>query len=98
MTKTVLTDKEIKELIKAQIALKQAEDKFKDLKEKYTADLEPGIYTSESGRVLKLVKEVPTTDWNRLLADNPDINKEDYVTTKEVTSVAIRNDMIKGII
>ena len=95
MTNT-LTDKEIKELIKAQVAVKQAEDKLKELKEKYCKDLEPGCYTSESGRVTKILKELPTTDWNKMLADNPQINKEDYTTTKEVTSITIRNDMIKG--
>ena len=98
MTKTTLTDKEIRDLIKAQIALKQAEDKLADLKDKYLGDLEPGIYTSESGRILKTLKTSSKTDWNKMLADNPQINKEDYTTTKEIVSICIRNDMIKGII
>ena len=95
MTKT-LTEKEIKELIKAQVKYKQAEDKFKELKEKYCKDLEPGSYVSDAGRVVKILKDCPTTDWNRMLADNPQINKGDYTTIKQVESITIRNDMIKG--
>lgn len=93
--KTQLTDNEIKELIKAQIECKQAEDRFKALKEQYCRDLVPGHYDSKFGRIIKTLRQQPTTDWNRLLYDNPEINKADYTTTKEVMSICIQNYMMK---
>lgn len=90
MTKQ-LNEKDIKELIMAQVEYKKAKDKFEELKERLTADLEPGKYESRYGNVIKTVFDKSKVNYKKLLWDNPDINVEDYTEQQTVSSVLIQN-------
>lgn len=90
MTKQ-LTEKDIKELIMAQVEYKKAKDKFEELKERFTADLAPGKYESRYGNVIKTVFNKSKVNYKKLLWDNPDINVEAYTEQQTVSSVLIQN-------
>lgn len=89
--KKQLTEKDIKELIMAQVEYKKAKDKFEELKERFTADLVPGKYESRYGNVIKTVFDKSKVNYKKLLWDNPDINVEDYTERQTVSSVLIQN-------
>lgn len=88
---TQLTEKEIKELVIAQVEYKKAKDKFDEVKERLTKDLEPGKYEGKFGKVIKTVFEKARTDWKRLVADNPELDVSKYTETQENTSILIQN-------
>ncbi|MCR4715894.1 MAG: hypothetical protein K5656_01815 [Lachnospiraceae bacterium] len=90
MTKQ-LTDNEIKELIVAQVEYKKAKDKFDEVKERLTKDLEPGRYESKYGKIIKTVFTKMKTDYKRMLWDNPDIDIKQYEEPQEVSSLVIQN-------
>lgn len=89
--KKQLTEKDIKELIMAQVEYKKAKDKFEELKERLTANLEPGKYESRYGNVIKTVFDKSKVNYKKLLWDNPDINVEAYTEQQTVSSVLIQN-------
>jgi len=90
MTKQ-LTDNEIKELIVAQVEYKKAKDRFDEVKERLTKDLEPGRYESKYGKIIKTVFTKMKTDYKRMLWDNPDIDIKQYEEPQEVSSLVIQN-------
>ena len=88
---TQLTEKEIKELVIAQVEYKKAKDKFDEIKERLTKDLEPGKYEGKFGKVTKTIFEKTRTDWKRLIDDNPEIDVNKYSESQESVSVFIQN-------
>jgi len=86
-----LTEKEIKELVIAQVEYKKAKDKFDEIKERLTKDLEPGKYEGKYGKIIKTVFTKMKTDYKKLLWDNPDIDVKQYEEPQEVSSVVIQN-------
>jgi len=90
MTKQ-LTENEIKELVLAQIEYKKAKDKFDEVKERITKDLEPGKYEGKAGKIIKTLFTKMKTNYKQLLWDNPDIDISKYEEPQEVSSVVIQN-------
>jgi len=90
MTKQ-LTEQEIKELVIAQVEYKKAKDKFDEIKERVTKDLEPGKYESKYGKIIKTVFEKAKVDYKKLLWDNPNIDVNKYTEIQEVSSIVIQN-------
>lgn len=91
MTK-ILNDKQIKELIKAHVEYKIAENRFRRVKESLTKDLIPGKYESEKyGYVLKSASKRTYLDTEAILKDYPQINPEEYTREREVISVTVQN-------
>lgn len=88
---TQLTEKEIKELVIAQVEYKKAKDKFDEIKERLTKDLAPGKYEGKFGKVTKTIFEKTRTDWKRLIDDNPEIDVNKYSESQESVSVFIQN-------
>lgn len=94
---TTLDDKVIKEIIKTKIEKERIDAKLEQLKHKHCDNLAPGRYESKYGVIIKQVKPYSDTDWKKLLADHPEIDKAKYTTIKESNPIIIRNYMI-GII
>lgn len=84
-----LSDKDIKDLVKAYVEFKAAEAKFKALKEQLTKHIAPGKHTSKYGVVNKIKAIRTSIDYNAMLDDHPEIDVDDYTTEKEVESVTI---------
>ena len=88
---TQLTEKQIKELVIAQVEYRKAKDRLDELKEELTKDLEPGKYESKFGKVIKSVYDKTMTDWKRLIAENPEIDVYKYTRSQETVSIIIQN-------
>lgn len=99
MTKQIktLTDKQIEELVKAYVEYKNAEQKFKDLKEKYTKDLVEGKFSAEGiGEIIKTKFTRSSLNSTRLSEEHPEINLDEYKDTTETTSVTVKNKMVNN--
>lgn len=86
-----LTDKQIKELIDADINAKKAIGKLKELKQKYCKDITVGKHDSKYGYVLKTIFTRKDLDKDKLFNEHPEIDEDVYLTEKEVTSITIQN-------
>ena len=93
MTKVIqsLSKSQIKELIKAYIEFKKAEAHLKKLKEALTKDLVDGSYESDIGYVNKVTSTRTYIDTDKLFDEHPEINPEDYLKVRNVTTVNICN-------
>lgn len=92
MTKDViktLDKKAIKILVKAFLEYKKAEAKFKELKDQFTKDLADGTYKSEYGSVNKTSYESKRLDIEKLKAEHPEIDFEEYMKISEVVTTKI---------
>ena len=86
-----LNAKIIKQIVNAYVEMKRAEEAFKKLKETHLSELQPGRYESDYGCVIKTAMQKTTTDWKKLIWDNPQIDVTPYNVTKDVTSVIVQN-------
>lgn len=93
MTKEVkvLNEKQVKALVKAYVEYKKAENAFKKLKDELCKDIIEGKHESDVGYVLKTTSKRSSLDKTRLFEDHPEINEEEYLTEKEVTTITIQN-------
>jgi len=88
--KVKLTDNEIKELAKLYSAYKLAESKFVSAKETILAGLIAGKYENKYGSILRTETVRKTLNTDKLLADYPEINREDYEELKEVVTTTVK--------
>ena len=90
-----ISDKDMKELIKAYVTYKKAEANFTKLKKKLTEHLMLGVYESKYGKINKFISVRKLTNFEKLYEDYPEIEKiiEKYKEEKEQTSVLITNQM-----
>lgn len=93
MTKVnkVLDKKEVSKLIKAYVKFKKAEKEFKQLKEELTKDLLDGKYFSDDGYVNKTTSTRTYIDTDRLFDEHPEIDPNDYLKEKEISTTTISN-------
>lgn len=90
-----ISDKDMKELIKAYVAYKKAETAFTKLKKKLTENLLTGVYESKYGKINKFTSIRKLINFDKLFEEHPEIKEllEDYKEEKEQTSVLITNQM-----
>lgn len=92
MTKQrVLTEDEIKTLVTLYVNFKKAENEFNEAKKILTANLECGKYESDFGSITKQESVTMILNKDRLAAEHPEINLNDYKDPTVVTKVIVKN-------
>lgn len=79
----------IRELVKAFQAYKNAEKTFRDVRDKIMKDVELGKYEGKAGVIAKTSHVREYTDHKQILEDYPEIDVAKYTHTKEVELITI---------